>query len=157
HELNNPLEAVTNLAYLMRKNKSLDEKARRQIELLNQELNRMADMTRRTLGFYRDTSAAVPLSLSELMDEVLALYAHKMQSKNINLQRVYQPHMEVSAFPGEIRKVFSNLIANAIDAVRSRGHIMVRIRDASDWRNSGIRGVRVAVADSGEGISFADR
>lgn len=157
HELNNPLEAVTNLAYLMRKNKSLDEKARKQLELLNQELNRMADMTRRTLGFYRDSSSAVPVVLGELMDEVLALYARKIESKRIDLQREYQTHAEVSAFPGEMRKVFSNLIANAIDAVAGHGRITVRVRNASAWRNGAIRGVRVAVADSGSGIGPADR
>ena len=157
HELNNPLEAVTNLVYLVRKNKSLDEKTQRQLEVLDQELARMADMTRRTLGFYRDTSSAVPVFPTEVMDEVLTLYARRLQSKLIDLKRDYQTHDEVSAFPGEIRKVFSNLIANAIDAVSNRGRITIRISNSQDWRNPGVRGVRITVADSGSGIHPVDK
>ncbi|PYX97274.1 MAG: hypothetical protein DMG63_14875 [Acidobacteria bacterium] len=157
HELNNPLEAVTNLVYLIRKNKSLDEKTQRQLDVVDQELARMADMTRRTLGFYRDTSSAIPVLPAEVMDEVLALYAHRLQSRLIDLKRDYQTHNEVSAFPGEIRKVFSNLIANAIDAVGNRGRITIRIRNSQDWRNPGVRGVRITVADSGSGIHPVDK
>jgi PAS domain S-box-containing protein len=157
HELNNPLEAVTNLAYLIRKNKSLDEKAQRQLEALDQELARMADMTRRTLGFYRDTSSAVPVLPTEIMDEVLALYARRLQSKSVELKKEYETRAEVIAFVGEIRKVFSNLIANAIDAVGKRGRITIRIRDSQDWRNHDVRGVRITVADSGSGITPTDK
>jgi PAS domain S-box-containing protein len=157
HELNNPLEAVTNLVYLMHKNKSLDDKARKQLEVLDQELARMAHMTRRTLGFYRDTSTAVLVVLGDLMDEVFSLYARKIESREIELQREYQTQAEVAVFPGEMRKVFSNLIANAIDAVGNRGRITARITNSRDWRNPSVRGVRVAVADSGTGISPADR
>ena len=157
HELNNPLEAVTNLVYLIRKNKFLDEKTQRKLDVVDQELARMADMTRRTLGFYRDTASAVPVLPAEVMDEVLALYAHRLQSRLIDLKRDYQTHNEVSAFPGEIRKVFSNLIANAIDAVGNRGRITIRIRNSQDWGNLAVRGVRITVADSGSGINQVDK
>ena len=156
HELNNPLEAVTNLVYLVRKNKSLDEKARKQLEYVDQELGRMAHMTRRTLGFYRDTSSPVDVDLAELMEDVLALYERPMESKRISIQKEYRTHAEVTVFPGEIRKVFSNLIANAIDAVSYGGHITVRMKNARDLRNPEQFGVRTTVADSGHGIKPAD-
>ena len=156
HELNNPLEAVTNLIFLIRKNRSFDEKTRKQLEYVDQELARMAHMTRRTLGFYRDTSSPVHVDLANLMEDVLALYARKLETKRIVVEKEYQTHAEVAAFPGEIRKVFSNLIANAIDAVSSGGHITVRVRNARDWGNPGHSGVRTTVADSGYGINSAD-
>lgn len=156
HELNNPLEAVTNLIFLIRKNRSFDEKTRKQLEYVDQELARMAHMTRRTLGFYRDTSSPVHVDLANLMEDVLALYARKLETKRIVVEKEYQTHAEVAAFPGEIRKVFSNLIANAIDAVSSGGHITVRVRNARDWGNLGHSGVRTTVADSGYGINSAD-
>jgi len=157
HEMNNPLAAVTNLVYLIRKNKSLDEKARKQLELLDQELGRMAHMTRRTLGFYRDTSSPVPADMSQIMDEVLELYARKLHSKAIKIQKEYQAHAEVTVFPGEIRKVFSNLIANAIDAIKGHGVITIRVRTSHSWNHSGLLGARVTVADSGTGITAADK
>src|SRR5437588_4214344 len=157
HEMNNPLAAVTNLVYLIRKNKSLDEKAQKQLELLDHELGRMAHMTRRTLGFYRDTSSPVPADMSQIMDEVLELYASKLHSKAIKVQKEYQAHAEVAVFPGEIRKVFSNLIANAIDAIRGQGTITIRVRTSHNWNHSGLLGARVTVADSGTGITAADK
>lgn len=157
HEMNNPLAAVTNLAYLIRKNKSLDEKARQQLELLDRELARMAHMTRRTLGFYRDTSSPVPADMSQIMDEVLELYARKIETKAIKVQKEYEAHAQVAVFPGEIRKVFSNLIANAIDAMRAEGTITVRVRNSHSWNHSALSGARITVADSGTGIAPADR
>ena len=157
HEMNNPLAAVTNLAYLIRKNKSLDEKARQQLALLEQEVARMAHMTRRTLGFYRDTSSPVAADMGQIMDEVIELYSRKLESKAIMVQRDYQAHAKVAVFPGEIRKVFSNLIANAIDAIRRQGTITVRVRNAHSWNSSAQPGARITVADSGIGIKPADR
>lgn len=157
HEMNNPLAAVTNLAYLIGKNRSLDEKARKQLALLDRELARMAHMTRRTLGFYRDTSSPVPTDMGQVMDEVLELYERNITSKGIKVQKEYQRHSEVAVFPGEIRKVFSNLIANAIDAIRSQGTITIRVRDSHSWKYSGLPGARITVADSGTGIAPADR
>src|SRR6266853_1928383 len=157
HEMNNPLAAVTNLAYLIRRNKSLDEKARKQLELLDSELARMAHMTRRTLGFYRDTSSPVPADMSQIMDEVIEIYSRKLESKAIKVQKDYQAHAEMTVFPGEIRKVFSNLIANAIDAIKRQGTITVRVRNSHSWNSSAQPGARITVADSGIGIKPADR
>ena len=114
-------------------------------------------MTRRTLGFYRDSSSAIPLLPAEIMDEVLSLYARRLQSKSVEIKKDYQPTVEMTAFVSEIRKVFSNLIANAIDAIDSRGQVTIRIRNSCDWRSPNVRGVRVTVADSGSGITAADK
>jgi PAS domain S-box-containing protein len=157
HEMNNPLAAATNLSYLVKKNKSLDEKARKQLEQLDRELARMAHMTRRTLGFYRDTRSPRPIDLSRIMDEVLELYDARLQSKLIQVRKEYQAHSAVTVFPGEIRKVFSNLIANAIDAIQGQGVITIRLRKSQAWKHSGPPGVRITVADSGTGIRPEDK
>src|SRR5437764_4681323 len=157
HEMNNPLAAVTNLAYLIGKNTSLDEKARKQLALLDQEVARMAHMTRRTLGFYRDTSSPVPADMGQIMDEVLGIYARRIESKAIRVQKEYQRHSKMAVFPGEIRKVFSNLIANAIDAIRGQGTITIRVRNSRSWKYFALPGVRITVADSGTGFALTDR
>jgi len=97
-------------------------------------------MTRRTLGFYRDTSSPVHADMRQIMDEVLEIYAGKLQSRAIKVQREYQPHSEVTVFPGEMRKVFSNLIANAIDAIRRQGTITIRVRSSHSWNHSALPG-----------------
>jgi PAS domain S-box-containing protein len=157
HELNNPLESLTNLLYLLRHNKSLDDAARKQLELADHELARAAHMARQTLGFYRDSSSPVRADIAHIMDEVLELYMRKLESKHIEVERRYATPMAVPVLPGEIRQLFSNLIANAIDAIDSPGRIAVRIKKSGEWKNSRVRGVRVTIADSGSGINPAAR
>ncbi len=117
----------------------------------------MAHMTRRTLGFYRDTSSPVLADMRQIMDEVLEIYAGKLQSRAIKVQREYQPHSEVTVFPGEMPNPCSNLIANAIDAIRRQGTIIIRVRSSHSWNHSALPGARVTVADSGTGITPADK
>jgi len=157
NELNNPLEAITNLLYLLRNNNSLDDKARRYLELADRELARAAHMAKQTLGFYRDSSPPIAVDVIQTMDEVLELYMRKFESKGIGVQRDYQTSTKVTAFPGEIRQVFSNLISNAIDAMTGSGCISVRIKNSHEWKDGHLGGVRVTVVDSGTGISSASR
>jgi len=151
HEINNPLEAVTNLLYLMRTDPgNLDTYLR----LAEQELKRVAHLTKQTLGFYRETSQRVNTRLAELLEEVLAIYATKLAHRRITVQTELDSACEISAFPGELRQVFSNLIANAADAMPEGGRLQVRLRLATDHR-LGTTGARVTIADNGSGIAPA--
>ena len=152
HELNNPLEAITNLIYIVRNNGSLDEKSRRRLELADQELARVAEMTKQTLGFYRDGSSPVPVDLSKVMDDVLAIYMRKLESKGIEVRKQYCNSTHPTAYAGEIRQVFSNLIGNAIDAMSELGYLSIKIANSREWRNAEHSGVRVTILDSGSGI-----
>ncbi len=157
HEINNPLEAVTNLLYLLSRNTSLDDKARNHLALAEKELERVVHMSRQTLGFYRDSSSPVPIKVTHILDDVLELYKRKLQAKSIEVQKQYAVRIEVIAFAGEIRQVFSNLIANAIDAITGPGSLKLKVTQSREWRNSHMRGVRVTLADSGSGISPEQR
>jgi PAS domain S-box-containing protein len=154
HEINNPLESVTNLLYLIGNNPSLDAKGRRHLARAEKELERVAHISRQTLGFYRETSAPARINLAETLDEVLAIYAAKLEAKSVTVEKKYRPVPEIQAIAGEIRQVFSNLIANAIDALAMNGRLMVRIAKSQSWENgSRLPGVRVSIADNGSGIS----
>jgi PAS domain S-box-containing protein len=153
HEINNPLEAITNLMYLMRRNNSLDERARRHLSVAEQELDRLAHITKQTLGFYRDSTAAVQINLPRAADEVIALYSRRMESQGISLEKDYQADPQVVGFEGEVRQVLSNLIVNALDAMTSGGRLRVRIRATHEWGNSQRPGISMTVADTGCGIT----
>jgi C4-dicarboxylate-specific signal transduction histidine kinase len=77
HEINNPLEAVTNILYLVRTDKSLSDEAREYIATAEQELARLGDITRLTLGFVRNTSTRRPLTLESVVEEVLSIFRHR--------------------------------------------------------------------------------
>lgn len=112
-------------------------------------------MTKQTLGFYRDSSSPERVDLSKVMDEVLAIYMRKIESKGIDVRKQYCDSTEVTAYPGEIRQIFSNLIGNAIDAVTDLGHISIKIAKSREWSNAEHSGVRATILDSGSGIDPA--
>ena len=150
HEINNPLEAIVNLVYLAKSDATLPPATLRYLELADKELARVAHLAKQTLGYYRDPSAATPLRVSLVLDEVLALYGRRLESKDISLQKEDCSDSEVIGFEGEIRQLFSNLVANAIDALPAHGRLRVRV--AATRPSSGRTGVRVTVADNGCGM-----
>jgi PAS domain S-box-containing protein len=156
HEINNPLEAVTNILYLLEQNKSLDQAARGFATMAQEELSRVAHIARQTLGFYRDSTRLEAVQVSRLMDEVVTLFAAKVRTNNVELTKELKADAPIDAFPGELRQVFSNLVANALDAVGKKGKLRIRITPSRSRQNRSQRGVRLTIADNGPGIARAD-
>jgi PAS domain S-box-containing protein len=155
HEINNPLESVTNFVYLAKTTPDLPDGVRRYLECADQELTRVAHIARQTLGFYRDTSRPMWLEAAKVVEDVLAIYQRKIENKNISCQRRIEPKLKLYALEGELKQVLSNLLANAIDASHDQGKLWVSVRVAAD--RSGRRGVTLAVADNGSGIAAEHR
>ncbi|MGA7887174.1 MAG: ATP-binding protein [Acidobacteriaceae bacterium] len=155
HEINNPLEAITNAFYLLRNHQSLDEEARYYASLAEQELQRVSHITRQTLSFYRESKQSIPISLPELLDNVVELQQRPIMLSGIAIDRKYGSRALVRGFPGELRQIFLNLIGNAIQAMPSGGTLRLRVHDATDWHTQR-RGVAVSVIDTGSGIRAED-
>jgi PAS domain S-box-containing protein len=155
HEINNPLAAVTNCVYLVRNAPDLPLKFRGHLETADRELRRVAHIAKRTLGFYRETAKPAVVDLRTLVDEVVELYDPKFTRKDIRLEVEHKRDcQEIIAIAGEIRQVISNLLTNAFDA--SQPTDMVRVRTSRVTLN-GCSYTRVTVADTGTGISAANR
>jgi signal transduction histidine kinase len=152
HEINNPLESVTNLVFLANNNLHEPRTAASFLHMAEQELARMSHLTRQTLGFYRETAAPHKMRVSELLQELQMLYAPKLKKKDIRLELVLRSEIEISAVGGEVRQVFGNLISNSIDAVEQNGEIIVVASSNKNWRRSPMPGMRVTVIDNGPGI-----
>ena len=151
HEINNPLEAVTNFIYLARRHPNLDKKLEAYLTFADQELARVAHIAQQTLGFYRDNSEPVTLVVANVIDDVLTIYERKTRYKMIDIQREIEPNLTLKTLQGELKQSISNLLANAIDASRERGKIIIRARRIRDPRTSR-SGVRITIADNGIGI-----
>ena len=156
HEINNPLEAVTNFIYLARQQPDLPEKILRYLNSADRELRRVAHLAQQTLGFYRDNSQPAPVGVAEVIDDVVSLYERKIKYKGLTLERRIQPGLTVWTLEGELKQVMSNLIANAIDASRDGGKLVIRARAARN-SSSGREAIRITVADNGFGISDKDK
>ncbi|HTV65425.1 MAG TPA: ATP-binding protein [Silvibacterium sp.] len=151
HEINNPLEAIINAFYLLRDHPSLDLEAREYAQLGEQELLRVAHIVRQTLGFYRESQQAIEVSVTEILDNVLELQSRYLQRNRIAVQRLYDSEVMAIGFPVELKQVFLNLIANAVQAMPDGGRLRLRVQPGSNPR-SGIRGVFISISDTGSGI-----
>lgn len=151
HEINNPLEAVTNLIWIARNDPAASEDLRKNLAKADDELRRVAHITRQTLGFYRDSSQKKPVSVREVLDSVLGLYTSRLHGKQISVHTMYED-CYVFGYAGELRQLFSNLCANAIDALQAQGTLSLKTSRSRDWRGRGEAGIRVTIADNGCGI-----
>jgi PAS domain S-box-containing protein len=146
HEINNPLAAVMNLLFLASRTSRLPESTRRLLKAADAELRRIAHITRQSLGFYRETNAPGPTSVTAVLDSVLDLLKNRIKAKHAVVKKQWKGDVQITAVPGELRQVFSNLVANSLDAIDERGTIWVRVASGKQY-------VRVTVSDNGKGIS----
>jgi signal transduction histidine kinase len=155
HEINNPLEAVTNAMYLLRDHPSLDDDARQWSRLAEQELERIAHITKQTLSFYRESQHAAPVAISDVLDSVLELQSRQLQLAGIKLEKDYRCNGVVEGSANEFRQVFLNLIGNAIQAMPSGGTLRVRQSRSTD-RHLQAKGILISICDTGTGIRPED-
>ena len=153
HEINNPLEAVTNLIYLSKTDPGVPAPIQHLLETADGELARVSQIAQQTLGFYRDTTRPVDINLTHLLEGVVNLFSRKMQYKKLHCGLDLATDLHIFGLQGEIRQVFSNLIVNAIDA-SSNGLIQIRARRRT---HNGRPGVSVLVCDQGSGIPVSVR
>jgi PAS domain S-box-containing protein len=151
HEINNPLEAVTNLVFLARTTGEANEKGTQLLAMAEDELRRAAHLTKQTLGFYRDSTSPASLNVADVVDDVLSLYARRIESRGVKVRKEYFDAGQMHGMSGEIRQAISNLVANALDAMsHSGGTLHIRVRRTMYSRND--CGLRIMVADTGVGI-----
>lgn len=151
HEVNNPLEGITNMLYLATESADLSD-ARQWLVQAQSEVNRLSHITRRTLGFYRESSQPVAFSPAAVMEEVISFYVPEALLKKVELQCQIRSRQRTYGVPGELRQVLSNLIANSLDAMPKGGVIRLTVRDGADLLDETRAGLRITVADTGTGI-----
>ncbi len=151
HEINNPLEAMTNLAYLLANDRSINETSRQYAKMLFEETERASEVAKKTLAFYREAGKPARIDICELLDSVLSLNRARFEKKSITVRREYAVTKDVFGFPSELRQVFVNLLLNAVDAASDRGEICLRVSNETSLDGTEER-VCISVSDNGKGI-----
>lgn len=149
HEINNPLEAVTNLLYLAVQ--AADPITRGFLVTAQEELSRISLIAKQTLQFRRQKAVPEPTDMAEMLRSVLALYQGRLAQANIQILIEEENVLPLVCYPGEIRQVLANLIGNAMDAMPRGGTLRIRIHHSVDWR-TGNPGLRLTLADNGHGM-----
>ena len=154
HEIHNPLDSVATLHYLL---KTEEDPLKRDeyLAMAQQELSRTLQISRAMLSLYRESQKPVEVKLPELIDEVILLHERKLRDAEVLVERRYRTPGVIAAYPGEIRQVITNVIANAIEAAGKRGKICVTIKTGS--RRDGEAGTVVSIEDTGPGVDPAIR
>ena len=155
HEIHNPLDSVSNLLYLMR-NGASPEESNQFMDMAEQELARVTQISRAMLGLYRESKAPVVVDLKEMLQEILLLLERRLTDLRVTVSTDIPKPITVAAFPAELRQVFTNLITNAAEAAAPGGEIRVSIRPqaaAVDEAGKTIpAGATVTIADNGAGV-----
>jgi signal transduction histidine kinase/CheY-like chemotaxis protein len=156
HEINNPLESVTNLLFLADHADNLPDSVHRFLEMADVELQRVAHIARQSLGFYRESNAPSLTSVNKLLDSAIELLKGKIDEKRAVIEKDLRDDVTITAVAGELRQVFSNLLANSLDAIDLCGRIRIRIaasaRPQSGLPNPPASSVRITFLDDGRGI-----
>jgi PAS domain S-box-containing protein len=151
HEINNPLEAVTNLVFLARTTGAANARGEKLLTAAEEELKRAAHLTKQTLGFYRDRTLPSRFNITEVIEDVLSLYAGRIESRCITVKKDYDNPGQMHGMIGELRQAISNLVANAVDAMSgSGGTLHIRVRRTMHSRNGSV--LKITIADTGTGI-----
>jgi len=149
HEVKNFAESLTNLVYLLQKNPKLDDDSRKYVQLIEHELERMRYVLTQTLARYRHIANPNRVSVSKVLDAVLEFYADKIAAKNVQVEKRYECDRRLNVDSEDLRQIFSNLIVNALQALRPSGRLVLHILRSHDADGEG---VRIVVADNGVGI-----
>jgi PAS domain S-box-containing protein len=151
HEVNNPLEGLTNLVYIALRSNDLGE-IHHLLAQAESELARIAHITRQSLGFYRETSTPAHFKPATVVREVTDFYTSRAISLGVSFIVNAETEREVLGSAGELRQILSNLLANSLDACASGSTIRIEASSALDPRDLSRPGVRITIADTGFGI-----
>jgi PAS domain S-box-containing protein len=148
HEINNPLEAIVNLLYLLRPTIT-DPDGISYLNAAESELTRVSHIAKQTLGYYREQSSATCASLSEIAEHAITIYEPRCAAVGIAVQKSLESSRKVVLRRGEIMQVISNLIANSIYGMPAGGTLSISVSDTMLPAD----GVVLTVTDDGVGIA----
>ena len=151
HEINNPLEAVMNLMYLLRP-MIADPAGISYFQSVETELGRVSHIAKQTLGYYREHAAATSASIGEIVLHAITIYEPRCKASGIEIKKAINSSRKIMLRRGEMMQVVSNLIMNAIYAMPSGGILSISVEDAAESPD----GIVLTVQDNGVGIAESD-
>ena len=152
HEINNPLEALHQLHYLIETEGTLREKGRKYLALAREEVQRISHILHAAMEL-RDSGDPEDTDVQELLRSVLNFYKSRFASQDISVNARYRTAAHLCAYSHQLRQMCANLLLNAADAMPQGGKMYARIAPAHEWKGGHRRGLRLTIADTGCGIT----
>ena len=152
HEIRNPLDTVSNLLFLLRHDSYAKPETKSYLDMASEELGRITQITGQLLTFHREAQSPVQVDLIKVLESVLTLYSPQIAMAGMRISKRFETHRAIRGFPGELRQVFANLVANAIHSMQNGGTLLLHVYESSLAGDPERKGVRVTVLDNGTGI-----
>ena len=153
HEINNPLEAVTNTLYILQNFSGLPAETLALVNTATSELARVSRIVKQSLSYYRVDRSPKEVDLAELLQESLRIFQEKFRKAELEVRTRVRPQTIILGFGDEIRQAIDNLLLNAVEATPKGGRLVVSLRWIRDWKRQSRSGVaRLTIADTGSGI-----
>lgn len=148
HEINNPLQALRSGLRLLSKPALPEEKQHQYVAMLSDEVDRLVNLTTRTLNFARpDQVGKAETDLHTLLEETLTLVHKQLQKQQISLTRQYTENLPlIYVVPAQIKQVCLNLILNSLDAMPHGGQLTIATAITEQE-------LYLSISDNGPGIS----
>lgn len=163
HEVKNALQGIANALFLLDHEKDLQPRAREWVSDARRELSRAFDVSCETLALVREENA-VPVRITDILEDVLSAYGAKIDHKAVAIDRRYEFHEIIHADAGTVRQVFANIVLNALEALPNQsGKLTIHTRachvgeEGNVRRAKAVRGVRILFVDNGPGIPQQNR
>jgi signal transduction histidine kinase len=151
HEVNNPLDAIGNLVYLIKTAANDSEQVFKHALVIESQLARLGEITRRTLSFYREDAAPKAFDLVAIAEAALRLHLQGLPAGRITVTKQFPETASVLGHEGELLQVLSNILLNALEALPEQdASLRLRIRVVG-------KNLQMAIADNGHGIPAALR
>ena len=139
HEINNPLESVLNFVYLARRSTPSHEKAHGYLLSAESELDRVAQIIRRVLGYYSEAGRRDEVFLHEILAEALAVYQGQLLAGGISVDCRYEDHRRIAVNWHEFAQVFSTLLADSIQVLPRGGSLTATVEEHRATEQDGIQ------------------
>ena len=153
HEINNPLDALLNLLYMVESDAGLSEQSRQNLRMAEAEVTRISHIAQAAMKQFRSQERAIEADVAELLASVLELHSAKLKSTEISVAQRYCDNARLVVYPELMRQVFNNLLRNAIDAMPNGGRLRAQVASAHEWLGWKRTGLRITIADNGTGIA----
>lgn len=153
HEINNPLESLLSLLYLLESETTLSKQGREHLALACEEVRRISCIAHAALNDARDQAHPQDVDIPALLESVLELYNRRLVSRGITVLSRFCRDGNLKGDSGLLRQMFSNLLLNAADAMPNGGTVNLHCSRCQEWSDQKSRGIRVTFGDSGCGIA----
>jgi PAS domain S-box-containing protein len=152
HEIRNPLDTVSNLLFLLQHDTYPNPETKAYLDLASEEIGRITQITGQLLTFHREAQSPVDVDITRVLESVLTLYAPQISTSDVEVKKRFETSRTIRGFPGELRQVFANLVANAVHSMPNGGVLLLHAFESSLASDFSRKGIRVTVLDNGSGI-----